>query len=181
MLVKDLCDGNCSSTPRQLTAVGSIVYFTAYESNKGTELWRSDGTVEGTYRVKDINNGASNYSPRSLTAFNGILYFSANDGKNGVELWRSDGTEKGTVMVSDFVEGAGSSYPAELKVFQSTLYYIAGEPRKGFQLMKLSKEGAPSVVQSFGPSADGSAPFDACVTDQYLYFQYAGSTSGNLS
>lgn len=179
MLVKDLCDGNCSSTPRQLTAVGSIVYFTAYESNKGTELWRSDGTVEGTYRVKDINNGASNYSPRSLTAFKGILYFSANDGKNGVELWRSDGTEKGTVMVSDFVEGAGSSYPAELKVFQSTLYYIAGEPRKGFQLMKLSKEGAPSVVQSFGPSADGSAPFDACVTDQYLYFQYAGSTSGN--
>ena len=40
-------------------AMGDRVYFSAEDPQTGRELWRSDGTVEGTMMVKDINRGGS--------------------------------------------------------------------------------------------------------------------------
>ena len=37
-----------SSSPAYLTAVGSVVLFSASEGTNGTELWKSDGTEAGT-------------------------------------------------------------------------------------------------------------------------------------
>src|SRR5262245_55961701 len=37
--------------------VGGTVYFTAYEREHGRELWKTDGTPEGTVLVKDTNPG----------------------------------------------------------------------------------------------------------------------------
>ncbi|MDD1434522.1 putative Ig domain-containing protein, partial [Dolichospermum sp. ST_sed6] len=57
----------------------------------GTELWKTDGTAQGTVLVKDIYTGASfgfanNSDPSYLTVFNGSLYFSAYN-ENGRELF----------------------------------------------------------------------------------------------
>ena len=76
------------SDPRDLTRVGSIVYFSAETGTKSDrELWASDGTAAGTRRVKDINpSGSSN--PKELAKIGNALYFSAKD-KRGRELWRT--------------------------------------------------------------------------------------------
>ena len=80
-----------------------ILYFlnNDVENYRGKELWRSDGTPEGTNIVKDINKVSSNDSyPRYLTVVNNILFFTAYDGSvRG--LWRTDGTDNGTVMIKD--------------------------------------------------------------------------------
>src|SRR3712207_291029 len=91
-----------SSEPANLVAVGDTTYFAASDHTGGEELWRTDGTEVGTYRVKDINRGAPGSNPRNLVAAaSGVLYCSAFDGTGGYELWRSDGTATGTVRVSD--------------------------------------------------------------------------------
>ena len=126
---KDLCVGICGSSPKNLCAVGSTLFFTAYESDKGTELWKTDGTDKGTVRVKDINSGRSNFSPRYLCNVNNVLFFTADDGKNGAELWRSDGTEAGTFMVKD-IDPAGSAHPSMLCAAKNVLFFkvtIKGE------------------------------------------------------
>ena len=46
---------------------------------KDSELWRSDGTPAGTYRIKDIKPGPESSSPNSFTVFNNLLYFTAGD------------------------------------------------------------------------------------------------------
>ncbi|MBD2094595.1 hypothetical protein H6F90_05445 [Trichocoleus sp. FACHB-591] len=94
-LLKDINAGPASSTPYSSVGfndgnfvnVDGILYFTAYNSIEGTELWRSDGTTAGTTLVKDIYGGLSGSSPASLTNVNGTLYFVADDGINGRELW----------------------------------------------------------------------------------------------
>ncbi|MGI8984691.1 MAG: ELWxxDGT repeat protein, partial [Acidimicrobiales bacterium] len=58
VLVKDIRPGTTSSSPANLTAVGSTLYFSAIDGTTapgvGTELWKSDGTTAGTVLVKDI-------------------------------------------------------------------------------------------------------------------------------
>ena len=75
-----------SSEPENLIAVGNTLFFTADDGDSGRELWRSDGTSQGTIRVADINLGESGADPRELTAVGNTLFFSANDGINGREL-----------------------------------------------------------------------------------------------
>ncbi|MBZ0335628.1 hyalin [Marinobacter sp. AL4B] len=88
----------------------------------GTELWKTDGTSQGTELVKDINDtGVDEGSePFPLTfmyqvapAVNGDLgskyLFVANNGSDGYEPWVSDGSEDGTVILKDISAGSGSS------------------------------------------------------------------------
>ena len=56
-LVKDIILGPNSSSPLNLTAVGSKVYFTPADDGSGqyANVWVSDGTESGTFRVQWIN------------------------------------------------------------------------------------------------------------------------------
>ena len=72
-----------------------VALFSAFDAAGGSELWRSDGTPDGTYRVKDINPGPGGSGVRTLTRFGPWVMFQAMNA-----LWRSDGTEAGTVQVA---------------------------------------------------------------------------------
>ena len=101
--------------------IDGIAYFSAKDDTHGYELWRSNGTAEGTYMVKDINPSGDN-SISHLINVNGILYFSAEDGTHSNELWRSDGTAEGTYMVKD-INPSRASYPSYLINVNGVLYF----------------------------------------------------------
>lgn len=96
------------------TVVKGVAYFPAEDTNQDQELWRTDGTQAGTYRVKNIRTSSSSY-PRNLVAGTQRLYFTADDGFSGAEIWTTDGTEKGTVRLTDHGTGTAgvqlSAYP----------------------------------------------------------------------
>jgi CSLREA domain-containing protein len=106
------------SGPRDLLAFDGKLYFAADDGTRGTELWRSDGTVNGTQIVKDIKSlpapaGNVGSFPRSLTAGNGVFFFGvldiafSNDRSNDrIELYRSDGTLGNAVKLFTFPKGA---------------------------------------------------------------------------
>lgn len=109
----------------RLTPLGRLVYFTATTNASGEELWRSDGTEQGTYQVADLAAGACGGYPSSLTAFKERLYFagvSSCTGRPG--LWMTDGTEAGTRAVPELAP-AGGSYPANMTAFNGALYLSA--------------------------------------------------------
>ncbi|MBI3386224.1 MAG: hypothetical protein HY027_00640 [Deltaproteobacteria bacterium] len=91
--------------PRQFTAVNGTLFFVADDDIHGFELWKSDGTPEGTVMLRDIREGEEGSDAEGLTAVDGLLFFFADDGIHGQELWRSDGTSSGTVMVKDIQPG----------------------------------------------------------------------------
>jgi len=43
----------------QLTVVGDTMYFVARDQAHGRELWKTDGTVDGTVLVADLSDGTS--------------------------------------------------------------------------------------------------------------------------
>jgi len=159
-IVKDIRPGSYgptpySSEPEDLMEVNGVLYFTAFDSTNGRELWKSDGTEAGTVMVKDIYPGfdpiepypiyPGSSNPSYLTEMNDILYFQADDGIHGKELWRSDGTEAGTYMVRD-IKGPSSS-PDHFEDMDGLLYFSAHDGINGQALWKSdgSKDGTLQV------------------------------------
>ena len=96
--------------------VGDTIFFVGEDETYGRELWRSDGTANGTVIVKDIDTSSNTYWSSSgsrtvpnsglacspwETAVGDTVYFRADDGTNGLELWKTDGTADGTVMLTN--------------------------------------------------------------------------------
>src|SRR5262245_13967671 len=124
----------CATSPlSQFYDFGGTLFF-AGAADDGTgdlELWRSDGTQAGTFRVKEILPGPSSSSPYCFVAVGGTLFFGANDGASGQELWRTDGTEAGTVRVKDIQPGGGNSSPTFLTNAGGTLFFTASDSLGG--------------------------------------------------
>lgn len=130
--LRDINPGAASSSPRDFTQLGDVIFFTAGDASHGRELWRTDGTARGTRMVRDIRPGTRGSNPGALTVFGDRLYFAASDGSHGSELWRSDGTSTGTRMVKDVnPDGTGvdsNGDPGERSgwaVFEGRLYFQA--------------------------------------------------------
>lgn len=70
--------------------VGGTLYFAANDGVSGVELWKSDGTPEGTVQVMDIAPGGASSLPRGFTRVGVKLYFVARDPTHGDELWSLD-------------------------------------------------------------------------------------------
>ncbi|HPA51825.1 MAG TPA: hypothetical protein PLP50_09490 [Thermoanaerobaculia bacterium] len=88
VLVRDIVPGGASSSPTNLVAHGSALYFRAGQDGP---IWKSDGTEAGTALVHPQTGSGPLVS-------SGDRVFSAS----GSQLWASDGTEGGTVLVQGF-------------------------------------------------------------------------------
>ncbi len=141
LLVKDVNVGaNSSMYPvsnarsSALINVAGTLHFLANDGVSGRELWKSDGTTEGTVLVKDIYAGAQGSMTNSQTesdwspvAIGGSLFFRANSDLQGAEVWRSDGTAGGTVVVKDLPADSTNSFTSIswLTNADGTLYFQA--------------------------------------------------------
>lgn len=84
-----------------MTAMGDHVYFCAFTSTYGTELWKSDGTEAGTVLVSDIMPGANSSKPQFMTTIGNRIYFGAKSPDNLLSIYVTDGTEAGTIHLAN--------------------------------------------------------------------------------
>lgn len=131
-----------------------LLYFVASDPDHGFEVWRSDGTSQGTYRVTDIAPGPADALPGGLTAFKGRIFFQADDGVRGQALWATDGTAAGTRMVRDpWPNGIAHSGPSHLRVAGNRLLFFAFGRRIGMELW--ASDGTPRGTQPITDLAPG--------------------------
>jgi ELWxxDGT repeat protein len=196
-MVKDINPGPASGFPDafigNLTVVGRTLFFTADDGVHGLELWKSDGTEEGTVMVKDINPGpASSVERRSpgqtappglgggarpgtnvqrhglgsdtMAVVNGTLFFVADDGVHGYELWKSDGTAAGTVLVKDIAPGDKDADPTHLTNLNGALFFAAGDGVHRKQLWRSDGTEAGTVlVKDIFPNSIKPFPQDEAI------------------
>lgn len=166
-LVKDL-----QATPvdywGDFRAVGDMVYLAGYKHATGYELWKSDGTPEGTHLLKELNPGRNGSFPSEFTPVGKFVFFSAlqEPSEIGNELWKTDGTPEGTTMVKDINPGSFSS-PRNFFAWQNQLVFSAddgehgtepwisdGTPEGTRMLKDIVTGTGDSMLSCFTPTAD---------------------------
>jgi ELWxxDGT repeat protein len=151
--------------------------FSADDGKHGYELWRSDGTRNGTKLVRDIVPGKNDSYPNQLTTAGGMVFFSALD-SHGYELWRTDGTRKGTKMLRDI--DRSFSGPAELTDVAGTLFFRENDAKHGDELWRSNGTSrGTKLVRDIRHGRKGSYPYDLTAAAGKLFF--SASDTGNGS
>ncbi len=73
------------------------VYLAGCTRDVGCDLWKTDGSTDGTVRVKDLVTAGG--SLQQAFAAGSRLFLAVGDSQGGVALWSSDGTAAGTAPV----------------------------------------------------------------------------------
>jgi len=156
-----------------------VLYFCASDLEHGAELWRTDGTTEGTWLVTDIVPGPESAYPTTLTVHEGSLFFIAvlpreNGHEYDLRLYRTDGSALGTVPVFELPQPG--SY-AELASVGGHLYFgrHVGEGVPG--LWRLEEATGAMVPLPIDPSReiDGLTPLG-----DLLIFSGAGTVERGI-
>ncbi len=97
VILNDLIVSNAYKSSER---IDSIYYFSGHNGDFDQELWRSNGSPEGTYRVANIHPEGSAW-PGELTGVGDTLFFMAANQDAPEQLYKTDGTEEGTQWVFD--------------------------------------------------------------------------------
>jgi ELWxxDGT repeat protein len=134
------------------------LYFSGTDAAHGTELWRTDGTAQGTELVSDVNAGsdgsnAGAYSDLVLTG--GSVYFDATTDGTDYQVWRSDGVpgdpaEQLTTTLSTWPNVAQGAAGADGDLYIGTL-----ESGGGTTLFRVHGTAVSTVATFADPSESG--------------------------
>lgn len=163
----------------QMTDVNGTLFFVANDGIHGDELWKSDGTTEGTVMVRDINSGVVQSTPRHLENVNGTLFFSAYSDEAGFEVMKSDGTEAGTVALDLNVQPLQESFSsvADIANVNGQLFFIA-EDASGSQLWKSDGTTTGTTKVTHFSKDEPHYPGEILGGDQGIYFTVYEATHG---
>lgn len=188
-----------------LFSVNNSLFFHISQNKSGakpSELWKSDGTKNGTVVVKKFDRFLNSHLINNMINVNGTLYFTAEDQIYGNELWKSDGTEKGTILVKDIFPGTVSSNLAKNKNFinnrasssfgpcnsdphnlcnvNGTLFFGAFDPIGGETLWKSDgTEQGTIMIKYFGAGMIASFVTNLTNVNGTLFFSVNDGIHGN--
>ena len=110
--------------PTSLTAVGNVLYYT----NGFAELWKSDGTSQGTERIKDF------VSIKSITDVGGKAFILAETSTGGLELWRKNATGSITRVKIIRTSAAIPSQYNPTATQSNIMYFVANDGVHGNEI-----------------------------------------------
>lgn len=184
-------------TPSGPVEAGGLLYFLANDGVHGQELWKSDGTENGTVMIGDLVPDTPYVIPLidSLYALGNQLYFSLYDGVHGQELWVTDGSAAGTHLVKDINPGGYGSLLDTTYVpyhesrsfanLNGTLYFLANDGVHGRELWKTDgTEANTALVQDISQDPQSDPPHtstrfrDQVAAGNQIFFIYQDADHG---
>ena len=180
-IVKDI-NPDGSSSPGQMTIVGSLTLFVANDGINGEEIWITNGSEEGTAIVKNINT-TYRYAPTELNRVGSDVFFINHRSQSTYEVWKSDGTTGGTLLVKDINPGAIEFLAGGVQASVDKLFMTLNDGEHGYELWVSdgSPEGTKILkdIRTGTESASVRLPENEAVLDGKLFFQANDGINGD--
>ncbi|WP_306640100.1 ELWxxDGT repeat protein [Sanyastnella coralliicola] len=164
------------------------LYLSMLANNTGQELYKTDGTVDGTVLVKDIESGSSGSGPTNYFVYNDEVYFTCWNSNIGNELWKTDGTTEGTNEVDNVNPGSSSAVPNSFLIHDGLLYFSAqSTDGRNLWVTDGTAEGTTqlSFIDAWQPNVSDLVSFNGEVyfvaeddDEGYLVWKSDGTTEG---
>lgn len=106
-------DPDASPGLQAFASSDEMVFFAACVLGGECDLYRTDGTADGTNRIVTFSPSDGihdHWAGPQIAVINGGAVFPACDGLTGCELWTSDGTAEGTRLLVDISPGVADSF-----------------------------------------------------------------------
>lgn len=160
-LLRDIAEGSGSSAPRGFLKSNSLLFFVAEDSAGATQVFRTDGTSQGTIQLTQFPVVSANANITLINSAFGV-FFAADDGTHGAEIWKSNGTTSGTAILKDINPGTDSSfYIGDYLYFTSIgtdYFFKASAIATGEELWKTDgTEIGTVLVKDINPGAPGAS------------------------
>ncbi len=143
---------------------GLLLFAAADIGSQDLELWRSDGTVLGTYRLKDLVPGPDSSNLSTFMGYGNELVFEAHAPSSaGQVFWRSDGTEAGTTPIPVPVDFNPAPDFGKQVTVGSHIFFAGWDDDEGLELWAFDGAAVYRVRDIYpGPesSIDPLADFD---------------------
>ena len=153
-----------ASNPQDLFVYGGNLFFRAFRSGFGVELWRFDGV---TQTLMDIFPGSGSSYPQHFILFDGKMCFNANGTPgDGTELYWYNGVS--VKRAADINPTDGSS-PEHMVVWRDELYFSAIGDDRGRELWKFDRTHATRMTDIV-PGPGASNPYEMTVYRDAIYF-----------
>ena len=176
-LFRDFRPGPDSSQPLWLTEFDGFMYFTVQLTNISSQrqLWRSDGTEDGTEFVSPLN-------ARELTPTPDGLYFVADAGfPIGAELHRLDRVTGDISLVKDINPGSGNANaPDRLVALGNRVVFSANDGEHGYEpWVSDGTEEGTFMLRDIIPGPATSNPFEFVASGNKVFFLATDSALGD--
>jgi len=147
-----------------------IVYFVADDGFHGVQLWRTDGTLAGTFPLTNAANSSNSSFNGYAGIGNRVVFVGPAASGPGAAVWSTDGTAINTQILSATLAPIGLQPGVTLN--GQILYGGYSGPNNVFILTDGSVPGTTSFARS-------SSTFDFPVAvNDVAYFRGDGATSG---
>ena len=183
VMVKDIRPGEDGSSYCYDASYGScfreyneLLFFKANDGEHGYEVWKTDGTEDGTSMLADIRDGSDGSNPNNFFVFNDYLYFRADDGST-TDIWMTDGKQ---MLMSLEIYPNQHLYMSMPIHFAGEIYFSCScSSGDGNEFWKSdgTKEGTV-MVYDIRPGTSGSSPYYFTIFRDALFFR-AYNSSGH--
>jgi ELWxxDGT repeat protein len=171
-----------NSSPRFFASLGGVTLLlveTGQPAPSLLELWRSDGTEGGTFRLLDNCGAGCLLAPQLLATGGGRAFFTLPLDSGREELWVSNGTAAGTVRLGDPLTFGTGDRPAVWVGARGLLFFAAIDDSHGRELWR--SDGTASgtfLVTDLAAGAASSDPRDLTELNGKVYFGASDAHAG---
>jgi ELWxxDGT repeat protein len=156
--VSDIVPGFEGSSPFSFQEFNGYLYFTAYSSTTGRELYRTDGTTTTLFKEINVGSGSGfdlSADRHKFIVLNNKMYFFARDIAGSYDLWRTDGTTTGTQKMVE-VNGFGLGDKDRFIEVNGELFFVMDDDNEntiGSELYKYNETtNTVTLVKDINPN-----------------------------
>ncbi len=178
-IIKHFPGGSYIKRPQAASIGSSILFSWQNGPQHPNQLWKSDGTTDGTQMIRDFGVPG----PPTLEALVSLgtrVVFIVDDGVHGREPWVSDGTAEGTKLLRDINPGSELGTYGQFFVADGIAYFSAVDAEHGWELWQT--DGTPEgtqLVADIEPGSNSSSPGSFARVGNTLYFRASTVATGS--
>ncbi|HEX6864245.1 MAG TPA: hypothetical protein VF414_15555, partial [Thermoanaerobaculia bacterium] len=167
-MLLDACPGKCDgywTGTEPVPAAGGTVFYVSSAAGSSSELFRSDGTPQGTRQITSFASEGRVDGPLELALAGSSIFFAAQDSR-GEELWVSEGGGAPR-LVADIDRSEPSSDPQGLVEHGGQVYFSASSA-SGQEIWR--SDGTEEGTVAATDHADFWQPYALTSAGDWLFF-----------